>query len=52
MGLILVSCAVALLAGHDGGYQQADWFLRAIAVAVLTAAGFALWHGSRGRVDS
>ena len=43
LGLILAGCAVALLAGHDGGYPQAGWFLRGIAVVVLAAAGLALW---------
>jgi membrane-associated phospholipid phosphatase len=47
LGLILASCAVALLAGHDGGYQEADWLLRAIAIVALSAAGLALWRGSR-----
>jgi membrane-associated phospholipid phosphatase len=45
LGLILAGCAVALLAGYDGGYRQADWFLRGIGVAVLVAAGLALWRG-------
>ena len=48
LGLILAGCAVAVLAGHDGGYRQADWLLRGIGVAVLAAAGLALW---RGRTD-
>ncbi len=45
LGSILAGCAVALLAGHDGGYRQAGWLLRAIAVAVLAAAGAAMWRG-------
>ena len=49
LGLILAGCAVALLAGHDGGYPQADWFLRGIAVAALAAAGLALWLARRAR---
>ena len=52
LGLILAACAVALLAGHDGGYQQADWFLRAIAVVVLAAASVALWREFRRKTDS
>lgn len=45
LGLGLAGCAVALLAGHDGGYGQADWLLRAIGVAALAAAAVALWRG-------
>jgi hypothetical protein len=37
-----------LLAGHDGGYEQAGWLLRGIAVAVLAAAGVALRRGREG----
>jgi membrane-associated phospholipid phosphatase len=48
LGLILAGCAVALLAGHDGGYEQAGWLLRGIAVAVLAAAGLALRRGREG----
>jgi membrane-associated phospholipid phosphatase len=48
LGLILAGCAIALLAGHDGGYQQANWLLRGIAVAVLAAAGVALWRAREG----
>jgi membrane-associated phospholipid phosphatase len=44
LGLSLTGCAVALLAGHDGGYPQAGWFLRGIAVATLATAGLALWR--------
>jgi membrane-associated phospholipid phosphatase len=49
LGAILAGCAVSLLAGHDGGYPQADWLLRGIAVAVLTDAGLRLWRGRSGR---
>lgn len=47
LGLILAGCAVALLAGHDGGYRQAEWLLRGIAVMALAAAGLALWRARR-----
>jgi len=43
LGAILACCAVALLAGHDGGYQQADWLLQAIGIVALAAAGLAFW---------
>jgi len=49
LGAILAGCAAALLIGHDGGYPQAAWFLRGLAVAVLVAAGVALWRGGAGR---
>ena len=49
LGAILAGCAVALLAGHDGGYPQAVWLLRSLAVAVLVAAGLTLWRGRPGR---
>jgi membrane-associated phospholipid phosphatase len=48
LGSILTGCAVALLAGYDGGYPQAAWFLRTLAVAVLAAAGAALWRQHEG----
>jgi membrane-associated phospholipid phosphatase len=49
LGLILAGCAVALLAGHDGGYPQAAWLLRGVAVAALASAGWALWRERRAR---
>jgi membrane-associated phospholipid phosphatase len=52
LGAILAGCAVALLAGHDGGYAQAAWFLRGVAVAVLAGAGLALWRGRSGGQQS
>jgi membrane-associated phospholipid phosphatase len=45
LGVGLAGCAVSLLAGHDGGYGQADWLLRTIGVAALAAAALALWRG-------
>lgn len=45
LGLVLAACAVALVAGHDGGYPQARWLLRAIGLIALVAAGVALWRG-------
>lgn len=48
LGVSLAGCAVALLAGYDGGYRQADWLLRGIGAAMLAAAAVAL---ARGRPD-
>ncbi len=49
LGVGLAGCAVALLTGHDGGYGQAGWLLRAIGIAALAAAAVTLW---RGRSDT
>jgi membrane-associated phospholipid phosphatase len=47
LGLLLAGCAVALVAGHDGGYPQASWFTRGIGVIALAAAAAALWKDRR-----
>lgn len=45
LGAILAGCAVSLLAGHDGGHPQTEWFLRVVAVVVLADAGLRLGRG-------
>jgi membrane-associated phospholipid phosphatase len=48
LGLLLAGSAAALVAGYDGSYPQASWFVRGIGVAALAAAATAVWQDRRG----
>ena len=52
MALVLVGCAVALLAGHRTGYPQAVWLQRTLALVSLAAAAWVPVRDWRARADA